>query len=352
MIPPLAWACGKLCGMCLLSSDWLIESATQLSGSYFYTPGPELWWVLVFYGVLGVIAIIPALRPDGIKLATLAVLWIFTGLGISTWQRQPDDQLRCTFVAVGHGTCAVLELPSGETILYDAGSLGSPQGTTNIISSFLWSRGIDHIDAIVISHADVDHYNGVPGLLERFSVDQIFISPLMFDPWATAGQLTAPNFLKERIDAAGVPLQEVWINDKITVGDDRVNIEVLHPPQFGVAGRDNANSIVLTIEFAGHRILLPGDLESPGIEALIAETPLDVDILLAPHHGSAHSDPPGFAKWCTPEWVVLSGRDSVDETRVTTTSYREAGAQILHTAKQGAAEFIVSSTGITCETYR
>ncbi|MDZ4657347.1 MAG: ComEC/Rec2 family competence protein [Bythopirellula sp.] len=352
LFAPLAWLLGQLCGACMLLSDWLIEWGSQWPASYFYNAGPTLWWVLVFYGALGLMAVVPSVRPSWKTQATLAMLWIAVGLIAAAWNHRPAGELRCTFVAVGHGTCAVLEFPSGETLLYDAGSLGSPQGTTNVVASFLWSRGITHIDAIVISHADVDHYNGVPGLLERFAVGKIYISPLMFDPWATGGELTAPNFLKEKIDAAGVPLEEVWMNDHLSVGDERVNIEVLHPPRAGVPGRDNANSILLAIEFAGHKILLPGDLESPGIETVMAEAPLDVDVLLAPHHGSNKSDPPGFAAWSTPEWVILSGRYSPDETRFTTTSYRDAGAEILHTATSGAVEFTLSSAGITYAHHR
>jgi competence protein ComEC len=352
LLPPLAWCLGKLCGACLLFSEGLIERGSHVPGSYFYNPGPALWWVLMFYGVLGLFAVMPCWRVSLKTQATLAALWIAFGFGVSAWNNEPDGELRCSFVAVGHGTCVVLELPSGQTLLYDAGSLGSPQGTTNTISNYLWSRGITYIDAIVISHADVDHYNALPGLLERFGVGVLYVSPLMFDPWATSGQLTAPNFLKQTIDAAGVPLQEVWMNDRLRVADERVNIEVLHPPQYGVPGRDNANSILLLIEFAGHRILLPGDLEPPGIGTVIAEPPLDVDILLAPHHGSSHSDPPGFADWCTPEWVVLSGRYTADQTQVTTTSYRTRGAEIFHTAENGAVEFTVGPGGIKCASYR
>jgi competence protein ComEC len=352
LFPPVAWFLGQLCGACLVVSNLMIESAVHIPGSYFYSAGPALWWVLGFYGGMGLMAIMPGWQLTHKLQATLAMLWIAVGLFASGWQHQPPDELKCSILAVGHGTCVVLELPSGETLLYDAGSLGSPQGTTNIVSGFLWSRGIKHIDALIISHADVDHYNGVPGLLERFSVGKIFISPLMFDPWATQGDLTAPNFLKERIEAAGVPLEEVWMNDRLRVADTEVTLEVLHPPQFGVPGRDNANSILLNIEFAGYRILLPGDLESPGIETVIAESPLDVDVLMAPHHGSRFSDPPGFAAWCTPDWVVLSGRYTAGDTRVTTTSYRGVGAEIFHTAESGAVEFTVGTQGIFCTSFR
>jgi competence protein ComEC len=86
---------------------------------------------------------------------------------------------------------------------------------------------------------------------------------------------------------------------------------------------------------------LPGDLESPGIERVIADPPLDCDILLAPHHGSESSDPPGFAAWCTPEWVVMSGREP-DRTLLAHLSYESAGATVLHTALDGAITCLVS----------
>ena len=348
LFTPLAWLLGQLCGVCMAGAEWLITSAVDVPGSHFYAPGPALWWTLIYYGVLGLGAVTPAWRWSWKGLGIFTALWTAFGLAAASWHQRDSDELRCTMLAVGHGTCVVLEFPTGETMLYDAGSLGSPETATNTVSSYLWSRGITKIDAIVISHADVDHYNGVTGLLERFTVERIYVSPLMFDPWATRGELTAPNYLKEKIALAGVPLEEIWMNDRLRVADARVNIEVLHPPRFGVPGRDNANSLLLAIDFLGHRILLPGDLESPGIEAVLAEEPLDVDVLLAPHHGSAFSDPPGFAAWCTPEWVVLSGRSSADEPRFTTASYRQAGAEILHTAQSGAVEFVVGFDGVSC----
>jgi competence protein ComEC len=351
LFPPLAWILGHLCGYCMALAEWFIASAVDLPGSYFYAPGPTLWWILIYYGVLGLIAVVPAWQVGWKGLGIFTALWTAAGFAVVVSSQPRTDVIRCSMLSVGHGTCVVFEFPTGETMLYDAGSLGSPEATTNTVSSFLWSRGITRIDAIVISHADVDHYNGVPGLLERFSIGKVYVSPLMFDAWATAGQLSAPSFLKERIEAAGIPLEEVWMNDRLRVADERVIIEVLHPPRFGVPGRDNANSLLLVVEFMGHRILLPGDLESPGIESVIADEPVDVDVLLAPHHGSVFSDPPGFAAWCTPEWVVLSGRYSANETQLTTASYRAAGAEILHTARSGAVEFTLGIDGISPEEF-
>jgi competence protein ComEC len=251
---------------------------------------------------------------------------------------------------MGHGTCAVMELPSGQTILYDAGSLGSPDAATQTIASFLWWRGIERIDAVVLSHADIDHYNAMPGLIERFPIGVAYISPMMFDPIATGGKLNAPNYLREVLQRSGVPLREIWMNDRLRTDDPNVAITVLHPPREGVFGRDNANSLFLAVEFAGKRILLPGDLESPGIDLVMADPPLDCDILLAPHHGSEQSDPPGFAAWCTPEWVVMSGRRP-DRTMLAHRSYQQAGAVVEHTALVGAITCVLASNREDIFTY-
>jgi competence protein ComEC len=254
-------------------------------------------------------------------------------------------------LAVGHGACVVLELPGDQTIVYDAGSLGSPSRCANIVSSFLWSRRIDRIDALVISHPDIDHYNAVPRLLERIPIDVVYVSPMMFDPLANDGQQTAPEFLRQALLAAEVPLREIWIGDCLRTQAKSVSIDVLHPPEFGYLGRDNANSVVLSVTFEGRRILLPGDLEAPGLDALMSNPPIDCDILLAPHHGSNSSNPPGFAAWSTPEWVVMSGRGGLG-TLAASRSYRIAGARALQTAEAGAVTFQLDDDGVKMTPFR
>jgi competence protein ComEC len=349
VLPPLAQVLGWISSLALGATRRLVDYADSFSWGHFYTPGPAAWWLLGLYAMLAVFALWSARLSWRWQVATLA-LWMAAGFAAAGVGRH-HERLDCTFLAMGHGTCVVLELPGGQTMLYDAGSLGSPEGATQTVASFLWSRGITHIDAVVLSHADLDHYNAMPGLVERFPIGAVYVSPLMFDPWATQGQLTGPNYLKETLEAAGVPLREVWMNDRLHAADSAVQIDVLHPPRTGVVGSDNANSILLRLSYAGHSILLPGDLESPGIEAVMADPPVDCDILLAPHHGSANSDPPGFASWCTPEWVVVSGGRNVRQVSVTVQSYRDVGAQVICTADLGATGFSLTPEWLRVSTF-
>jgi competence protein ComEC len=258
-------------------------------------------------------------------------------------------RLACTFVAVGHGIACLIELPDGRAMLYDAGKLGSPMGAVRPVSSVLWSRGITRLDALIISHADSDHFNAIPELLDRFSVGAIYISPMLFErPQPAVEELHAA------IASRGVPLRLIYTGDRLA-GTSGALVEVLHPPQKGVLGSDNANSLVLRLEYAGRRMLLTGDLEPPGLEDVLAEEPLDCDAILAPHHGSRRSDPTGFALWSTPEHVVISGtRNQEDEADIEAVmdSYRARGAEVYHTAMDGSVRIELSSGGIRVASFR
>jgi competence protein ComEC len=255
---------------------------------------------------------------------------------------------------VGHGIGIVAELPDGRTILYDAGKLGSPLGATRPVSSVLWSRGITHLDALIISHADADHFNGIPELLDRFSVGVIYVSPYMFER-----RQPAVDELMAAIEASGVPLREVRAGDElrsnpVAAGDLR--LRVLHPGRQAAIDDDNANSIVLALEYAGRRLLFTGDLQTSGLADLLSNEPLDCDCILAPHHGSPRSDPAGFADWSTPEHVVISGARNVEDIvtieRVKN-SYRLRGAEVYHTAEDGCVRVDIGASGhLTLTTFR
>src|SRR5262249_56481645 len=91
--------------------------------------------------------------------------------------KRPSDELRVTFLAVGHGGCTVLETPDGRVLVYDAGAMGGSEVTRRHIAPYLWSRGHRRIDELFLSHADLDHFNGVTALLERFAVGPITCAP-------------------------------------------------------------------------------------------------------------------------------------------------------------------------------
>jgi competence protein ComEC len=229
-------------------------------------------------------------------------------------------------------------------LLYDAGRLGPPEMASRAIAGFLWSRGRTHLDAVVLSHADADHYNALPALVPQFSIGVVYVSPVMFEN-PSAGL----RALQQSLASGGVAVREVWTGDRLSIGGN-CRIEVLHPPRRGVLGSDNANSIVLAVESAGRRLLLTGDLESPGLDDVLADDPYDCDVLLAPHHGSAYSAAPRVAAWCRPEWTIISGAER-DQSATVQAAYAARG-EVLHTAQTGAVQAEFSAAGVKVRTWR
>jgi competence protein ComEC len=344
LVPPLGMLLGAVCDLNLAVLQTSVETARRLPGSHFWVAGPGNWWLVGFYGALACWALVPRLRPARRWGVALVVGWAAVGL-LAALARPRGEQLECTFLSVGHGTAVVVELPGGQTLLYDAGRLGSPAGAARIVSGFLWSRGITHLDAVVISHADLDHYNAVPALVEQFSVGAVYVSPVMFE-----GRGAALAALQGALVKCGAPVRAVWSGDRLESAPG-VQIEVLHPPRRGVLGSDNANSIVLAIEHAGRRLLLAGDLESPGLDDLLAELPYDCDVVMAPHHGSAASDPPGFAAWSRPEWTIVSGGAS-DRVSAVQEAYAARGSRVLHTADCGAVRVLIADGALSVGSWR
>jgi competence protein ComEC len=349
LIPSLVAPVAMLCDVSLAALERLVNWAATIRAGHFWTPGPAWWWVLGFYLGLAALLVWGRMQFPWRWQVALTCTWILVGVTPPVARAcLRDDTLRCSFVAVGHGTCAVLQIPDGETILYDAGTSSSPEFGVQTIAGFLWDRGITRIDGIVLSHADTDHYNAIPGLLDRFHVGAVYVSTVMFDSYDPEQPPDGPAVLHQAIDTAGVPIHEVWSGDRLKVGREVV-ISVLHPPARGIIGTDNANSVTLGVEYCGKKMLLPGDLESPGLDDLMAEEPYDCDVLMAPHHGSRRSDPPGFAAWCTPEWVVFSGDSHVPADVERT--YARAGARVFTTGKVGAVEVSLGDAPIQVLTW-
>lgn len=356
LFPPAAMLCGGSCSRALSAMDAVVAWGSQMPLGHFWLPGPSNWWLLGLYLSLAVWWLAPQLAPPmRWRLALLAV-WIACGLLDSPQAksmarplgsaalRLPAADLRCTFLSVGHGLAVVLELPDGKVLLYDAGQLGSPTAASRTIAGYLWSRGITHIDAVIVSHADLDHFNAIPALVERFSIGAAYVSPMMFEQ--PSASLTA---LSEAFAKHDIHVDTLAAGDRLRAGSD-YQLEVLHPTRIGVLGSDNANSMVLAVECQGRRILLTGDLESPGLEAVLAELPYDCDVLLAPHHGSFRSNPAGMAQWSQPEHVIMSGGHDIDPQVFD--AYGQAGAQVLHTAAVGAITVLVRGGDLQIETHR
>lgn len=338
---PFTWPFVALMKLGLGGSAQLVAWAEAAPLAYWHTAGPPEWWLVGFYGGLLTWILLPAVRAQW-RAALLAGLGWLVLLLLLPGHRPEPDALRCTILAVGHGSCAVLELPDGRVLLYDAGSITGPEVTTRQIAPFLWERGITRLDEVFLSHADLDHFNGLPAVLERFAIGQVSVTPSFF-----AKDVPGVRHVSDELTRRGTALRVLSAGAVLDAG--AVRIEVLHPPMQGPEGTENARSLVLLVRYAEHTLLLTGDLEGPGLDQVMAVKAPSIDVLLAPHHGSAASNTERFAAWATPRLVVASeGRERGRRLD----PYAVQNAQLWRTSREGAVTIRIYAAGIQAETYR
>jgi competence protein ComEC len=340
---PLAKVCAWITSASLGCCDGLVRFVDNLPGSHWYVGDIPQWWLWAFYIVLFSVLLVEPVRRRWRWMAPAGAAWLSVGL-LAGSARPIPDEMRCTFLAVGHGGCTVIEMPDGRTLLYDAGALGGPDVTRKQIAPFLWHRGIRRIDEVVLSHADLDHFNGLPALLDRFSVGQATCTPTFADKNTPGVRVTLAALEKH-----GIPIRIVRAGDRLSAG--AVDMEVLHPPAVGPDGNENARSLVLRLTHAGHTLLLTGDLDGPGLERVLALPPEPVDILMAPHHGSPVTNKTPLAEWAKPRVVIacqgapLGGVPAKEP-------YSATGARYLGTWPHGAITIHSRRDGLSMETFQ
>jgi competence protein ComEC len=323
---------------------WLIERSAAIQGGHLYLAGPSDGWLAGFYACLAAVAFglsASRLRWWGWRLM---LIWIVAGLGVSLWPRRAGE-LRCTFLSVGHGLAVFVELPGGRTLVYDTGQMQDGSRARQTVQGALWQRGVRSVDALVISHADIDHFNGVPGLARSVQIGSVLVHETFLDFRQPGVEITC-----DLLKGQNVPIKLVWAGDRLNL-DERAVITVMQPAVGDRLSTDNANSLVLSIEYADRRILLTGDLERGGLDSLLLTPPSHVDILQAPHHGRFAANPKPLADWASPEWVIVSDGRQDDSERLR--AIYGPAAHVMSTQKHGAITFVIDRRGvIRCEPFR
>ena len=343
-LPSIGAMAGWACGGCLGAMLWLVDWSILVPGGYAWTTAPANWSILVFYVGAWWAFLKPWFRMDAswLLLGYLA-WWAFAWALPQAWERnrefRRDGGFELTLVDVGHGLSTLVRLPDGRHLLYDAGSFGSSAFGLRSVAAVLSERRIEHLDAVVLSHADLDHFNALPELCGRFSIGTVYVSRQMWNH-----ESAAVNGLFAILRERKVAVRLLEAGDVLAT-DSSCEVACLGPPPGGTGGGDNSDSIVLAISAGGRRALLTGDLEGAGLELLLRGPRLTCDVLVAPHHGSLGSLPAVTAAWSRPKLVLVS----CSERRLDRESFRQyesAGAKVLATGELGAIGVRFGPNGI------
>lgn len=243
----------------------------------------------------------PAPPPWIFALALLGTVWMLAPrgwphrwAGLVAWTpmltQLPSAPAAGSFTVtafdVGQGMALLVETPR-HRLLYDAGPQYGPgaDAAGRILLPYLRGRGIGELDALVVSHSDVDHAGGARTLLEGVAVAQLHSSLGSSHPAVRAARRHSRCADGQAWD---------W---------DGVRFEMLGPAlaSYDDAGlKANGRSCVLRVSGAGRAMLLAADIEAAQEAQLLQRLSgplrarLRADVLLAPHHGSGTSSTAAF----------------------------------------------------------
>ena len=193
----------------------------------------------------------------------------------------------------------MLTTPSGSHILVDAGDIKRQDSGKDIIVPYLRHIGVSKLDALVITHADQDHFGGAASIIKMFPVKELWITDCArIDEKENWQQVISEAYRR------GIPIRD--ISRGVLYKEKFFEIKVIHPDTKRCVDA-NTQSISFRVKGLGHSAILTGDLTVQGEKEIMkTDVYLKSDVLKLGHHGSKTSSSRKFLNRVSPELALIS----------------------------------------------
>lgn len=239
---------------------------------------------------------------NNLKWFILICLFIFSVVLWSVAIRENHrGLLKIVFLNVGQGDSIFIESPTGIQVLIDG---GANKVLMKEISKILpWYDR--HIDMILITHPDKDHFEGFLSLLEKYKLDVAMDSNV-------ESKNDSYNFLLDKLKNKNIPKINARKGEVIDLGGGAY-LQIIFPDRDVSGVETNTASIVAKLIYGETSVLLTGDSPTTIEDYLISADSevLDSDILKLGHHGSRTSTSERFLSAVSPDYAIISaGKDN------------------------------------------
>lgn len=289
---------------------WMAHALRWCSGvpgGEWHVAAPSLLTLSLFYGglLIAVTTIVPGLfRIAGGSLAILLICWWL----ISPRSIGDGDRWRVTFLDVGQGDSAVLELPDGQTVLIDGGTRYERFDMgRGVVGPFLWNQGIRGLDHVIGTHPQLDHIGGLIWVLGHIPVGHYWGSGID-RPEGFVRELNAALRIRKLEEQQVVRGKNVLQSGPcqllpISTTEDVAESQARHIQSGSWL---NNHSIVVRLQCGIHSILFTADMETDGLNRLGPEGREPVTVLKVPHHGAKSSFDSDWLREVRPSYAVVS----------------------------------------------
>ncbi|MDR1293229.1 MAG: ComEC/Rec2 family competence protein [Clostridiales Family XIII bacterium] len=362
-------------------SGWIIgvtKAADAIPYGSFSVVSPPVQLVFAFYGVLFfMMSETRALLFARSRFRLVALTFACVALAATVTLASPvcrQDRSSLVFVDVGQGDCLHIRTPDGRNYLVDGGGSVDYNVGEKTLLPYLLKNGVGRLDGIFATHLHTDHWRGLCELSEHMDVGNVYIyegnSARERDIFAgenAGGAMDAKDAERSPADggetdsadgnrfsdggetAMNVGLGNVRYiaqGDTATLGES-VSLDILYPPRRAAdeyaraaedeamgKGDENANSLIMKVDYDGVSVLMTGDAGEEAERALLgiyagggesagdgstgggtgsggAASALRSRILKVGHHGSKYSTTDDFLAAVAPDAAVIQvGRNT------------------------------------------
>jgi len=286
------------------SLEWIHGVADYFGGHTFsYITVDETQFLLFFVWLFAILFIasirLPRYRWKMLIACLISLNLLFVELSI---RNSNNQQLKVTFLDVGQADAVHIRTPSGKNLLIDAGRW-SPMANSGerVLLPYFESKGIDRLDAVILSHPHADHIGGMPVLIENLEIDVIYQSDYSYDSnlYHTYMSLAAE---KE------IPIKYAYAGDLIDL-DPTLRLFVVGPEKDAPRDRNpNNHSVAVKMVYGDTSFLFSGDAEVSQERQIASRYGdfLESDLYKVGHHASNTSSTEYFMQFVKPEITVAS----------------------------------------------
>ena len=252
-------------------------SRIPIASVYLSEKGTLLWLVLVYLLFIG----FRFVKARGwVKLAVPATLSLSLLLGMLTYAALDYRRGQPAIAAldVGQGQCLSV-ICKDSTVVIDCGGLGTSDDAGETAGAYLLSRGRTSLDAVVLTHLDRDHCNGLASLLELCRTKRLYLPKAEEDDSAMLAEVIAAceNRGTERIT----------LEHDTEIALDGLKLRLFAPME-GTSGNDYG--IAAAVSLGDYDMLVTGDYSQKTECALLKAHPLrDMELYIVGHHGSKYA---------------------------------------------------------------